>query len=210
MNNLNKISFEEEIPKLANNIKGIISLGGMSESGKSTSGIYLSKLGVIRLKIISIEKQMMIDRKIIKPGDSPNNEHFELLYKNVDETMKEFIYRVLKFMNDNNIKYLSLESMYRKEMVEYLELYLSDKSLCIFFKTSFQIRVKREALKKNETNNLEKVIQQTLKKDEFKKNCKANEVENVATVIFNNDGKIEKLYSFLEAMYWYMENNNAN
>lgn len=57
MNNLNKINFEEEIPKLANNIKGIISLGGMSESGKSTSGIYLSKLGVIRLKIISIEKQ---------------------------------------------------------------------------------------------------------------------------------------------------------
>jgi len=179
-------------------INGILLVGGLSESGKSTIGIFLEKYGFKRLKIIEIEKEMMKRRNFdIEKGLSDS--HFEKLYSGkLEDIFDEF----LDILNDKFIRYkyqfCVLESLYRVELGIHLKKRLGDKVKIIYVDADFKKRILREHIKLNKTNNeilLEEVEKQVLLKDKFKMAHGAHNVREFADLIITNNSSLEEFKS---------------
>lgn len=164
----------------------IIFLSGMSESGKSFSGMFLEKhLNYKRIKIIQIEKELMRDYGI-KLSIIPEkfNDNLKELYaqKNVYNLFLNKIFQKSKQKN------IVLESLYKKEL--FLELKkIYKETFCIFLKADKRKRIQREFLKESQINEI------TLKdlkikfeeKEKFKKKHKAHLLEKYANIIIKNN-----------------------
>ena len=195
---------EQDYENRKNFVKGLFSLGGLSESGKSAAGIYFDSIGIKRMKIIAVEKEMMIERNYQFTGH-PSEQDFTNLYaKDTEKVFKEFLYRLIGKMQDENIHYASIESLYRSELGVYLKKELGSKMMNIYIEAPLEVRSQREYKKQTIDNGknftFEQIIERTKKKDQFKIKHGALKVKDIADIIVNNDSFVENEKQYLNIM----------
>lgn len=182
-------------------IEAIFTLGGLSECGKTTAGIRLETLplGIKRYKIIDIEKEMMIARGYdISLGLS--DKHFLALYQEkTEEVFKEFVMRLITHLKEKGTTRVSLESLYRAPLGEFLKREFGEKCSNIYIEAPIELRARREYLKKcmesagtKESCILyELVLDSVKKKDEFKIQHNALECKQIADYVIENDENMD-------------------
>ena len=195
---------EQDYENRKNFVKGLFSLGGLSECGKSAAGIYFDSIGIKRMKIIAIEKEMMIERNYQFTGH-PSEQDFTNLYaKDTEKVFKEFLYRLIGKMQEENIHYASIESLYRSELGVYLKKELGPKMMNIYIEAPLEVRAQREYKKQTIDNGknftFEQIIERTKKKDQFKIKHGALKVKDIADIIVNNDSFVENEKQYLNIM----------
>ena len=195
---------EQDYENRKNFVKGLFSLGELSESGKSAAGIYFDSIGIKRMKIIAVEKEMMIERNYQFTGH-PSEQDFTNLYaKDTEKVFKEFLYRLIGKMQDENIHYASIESLYRSELGVYLKKELGSKMMNIYIEAPLEVRAQREYKKQTIDNGknftFEQIIERTKKKDQFKIKHGALKVKDIADIIVNNDSFVENEKQYLNIM----------
>ncbi len=184
-------------------LEGMFSLGGLSECGKTSAGLYLQSIGIKRMKIIQIEREMMEERGY-NISDGMKDEHFiELYAKNTEEVFKEFLFRLISKLQENEEKYASIESLYRAELGVFLKRELGAKMLNVYIEAPIEVRAKREMEKVNtklqmegkEGISFEEMLKKVKEKDLFKLKHGADHVKEIADIIINNNEYIDK-YEF--------------
>jgi len=183
----------------------LIALGGLSESGKSSVGMYLQRYGFQRIKIISIEREMMMDRGIISEGETLKEEHFDRLYMNVEETCREFLVRLSNRIENRELSCVSIESIYRPELSLYLKKELGNEYQCLFFEAPMSKRVERELIRlRNEEKrsdiNYSTVMLQVKQKDAFKTKHRADRIREIADYVVDNSGTESTLYEKVDSI----------
>lgn len=181
-------------------MKGMLSLGGLSECGKTSAGFYLDRIGVKRMKIIQIEREMMEERGY-DLSEGMKEHHFDELYEgDIDEAFREFLYRLISKLQDEGIRYASIESLYRAELGVFLKKELGARMINVFIDAPLEVRAERELQKINEKAGLEngsratleEIIWRTSRKDAFKIRHGADHVKDIADIIIKNDSFITK------------------
>ena len=195
---------EQDFENRKNFVKGMFSLGGLSECGKSAAGIYFDSIGIKRMKIIAIEKEMMIERNYQFTGH-PSEQDFTNLYaKDTEQVFKEFLYRLIGKMQEENIHYASIESLYRSELGVYLKKELGPKMMNIYIEAPLEVRAQREYQKQTIDNGkdftFDEIVEQTKNKDQFKIKHGALKVKDIADIIVNNDSFVENEKQYLNIM----------
>lgn len=195
---------EQDFENRKNFVKGMFSLGGLSECGKSAAGIYFDSIGIKRMKIIAIEKEMMIERNYQFTGH-PSEQDFTNLYaKDTEKVFKEFLYRLIGKMQEENIHYASIESLYRSELGVYLKKELSPKMMNIYVEAPLEVRAQREYKKQTIDNGknftFDEIVERTKRKDQFKIKHGALKVKDIADIIVNNDSFVENEKQYLNIM----------
>ena len=155
------------------------------------------------MKIIQIEQEMMEERGY-NISDGMKDEHFiELYAKNTEEVFKEFLFRLISKLQENEEKYASIESLYRAELGVFLKRELGAKMLNIYIEAPIEVRAKREMEKVNtklqmegkEGISFEEMLKKVKEKDLFKLKHGADHVKEIADIIINNNEYIDK-YEF--------------
>ncbi len=195
---------DQDFENRKNFVKGMFSLGGLSECGKSAAGIYFDSIGIKRMKIIAIEKEMMIERNYQFTGH-PSEQDFTNLYaKDTEKVFKEFLYRLIGKMQEENIHYASIESLYRSELGVYLKKELGPKMMNIYVEAPLEVRAQREYKKQTIDNGenftFDEIVERTKKKDQFKIKHGALKVKDIADIIVNNDSFVENEKQYLNIM----------
>ena len=195
---------EQNFENRKNFVKGMFSLGGLSECGKSAAGIYFDSIGIKRMKIIAIEKEMMIERNYQFTGH-PSEQDFTNLYaKDTEKVFKEFLYRLIGKMQEENIHYASIESLYRSELGVYLKKELGPKMMNIYVEAPLEVRAQREYKKQTIDNGenftFDEIVERTKKKDQFKIKHGALKVKDIADIIVNNDSFVANEKQYLNIM----------
>ncbi|KJY56753.1 hypothetical protein [Lactobacillus melliventris] len=195
---------EQDFENRKNFVKGMFSLGGLSECGKSAAGIYFDSIGIKRMKIIAIEKEMMIERNYQFTGH-PSEQDFTNLYaKDTEQVFKEFLYRLIGKMQEENIHYASIESLYRSELGVYLKKELGPKMMNIYIEAPLEVRSQREYQKQTIDNGkdftFDEIVERTKNKDQFKIKHGALKVKDIADIIVNNDSFVENEKQYLNIM----------
>lgn len=193
---------KRSIDSLIGSIEGLITLGGLSECGKSCVGKYFESQNITKLKIIEFEKEIMIeDDYDLSLGVT--TEIYDHFYSKDNEIIYErFLNKVLLYMTTNNIKVASIESLYRPSMARYLKQRLNDKCLNIFLEAPFETRVYREWLKvsQNKKVSLEDIEKEVMRKDLFKRKYGAHLVNDTADYIIDNSISIDLLYKRIDSI----------
>lgn len=186
---------DEQFTKRKEYIKGMFSLGGLSECGKSAAGLYFASIGIKRMKIIAIEKEMMLERNYQFSGHPTENDFKKLYANNPEQIFREFLYRLIGKMQEAGTHYASIESLYRSELGAYLKKELGAKMLNIYIEAPLEIRAKREFNKQTSANGenytFDEIVERTKKKDQFKIKHGALRVKEIADIIVNNDKFVE-------------------
>lgn len=189
-------------------VAGIFTLGGLSECGKTTAGYRFQSFGIRKSKIVQIEHDMMRERGI-NPEDGLTPDDYENLYKeNPDKAFKEFLFRLIQKMKEEQFKYASLESLYRAPLGAFIKKELGSRAANIYIDAPVEARAKRELEKINakalEIGNplitLDEMIQRVNEKDAFKMERKATDVKNIADYIVDNGNDTSKKM-FLQQIY---------
>lgn len=184
-------------------IWGMFSLSGLSESGKSAAGLYFDSIGIKRMKIIQFEKEMMRDRGY-DFTDHPSEEDFVRLYADDEEnTFREWLYRLICKMEEENIHYASIESLYRAKLGSFLKREFGNKMLNVYIDAPFDIRVRREYQKQKQNNpntTFEEIKKLDEQKDQFKIQHGALEVKDIADIIVNNGENVTSKEDYLNIM----------
>ena len=169
----------KEMIKKLNIVEGktIYALGGMSESGKSGAGEYLSK----RHNIWNM-KLKYIDRNISQKYDIHN------LFTN-DPSFTSIL--VAEQINDLlDVHYykekVSFESLHDFEVTQQLKQIYGDLFQIIFIDTNYKNRVIRTAM--GEHISVEQAKEQVDKKDEQKSSVGADRIKSIADYIVDNNG----------------------
>lgn len=181
-------------------VKGIFTLGGLSECGKTTAGNRFKELGIRKSKIIHIEYEMMQDRGWDISNGVPS-EFFQRLYAvDQEKVFKEFLFRLINKMKSENVQYASLESLYRAPLGAFIKKELGDRALNIYIDAPVEVRAKREMKKVNDKAvveggslvTLEEMIKRVEKKDLFKKEHHAADVKDIADFVVINTEDVSK------------------
>ena len=186
---------DEQFTKRKEYVKGMFSLGGLSECGKSAAGLYFDSIGIKRMKIIAIEKEMMLERNYQFSGHPTENDFKKLYANNPEQIFREFLYRLIGKMQEAGTHYASIESLYRSELGAYLKKELGAKMLNIYIEAPIEVRAKREFKKQTidngENYTFDEIVERTKKKDQFKIKHGALRVKEIADIIVNNDKFVE-------------------
>lgn len=186
---------DEQFTKRKEYVKGMFSLGGLSECGKSAAGLYFDSIGIKRMKIIAIEKEMMLERNYQFSGHPTENDFKKLYANNPEQIFREFLYRLIGKMQEAGTHYASIESLYRSELGTYLKKELGAKMLNIYIEAPLEVRAKREFKKQTIDNGknytFDEIVERTKKKDQFKIKHGALRVKEIADIIVNNDKFVE-------------------
>ena len=186
---------DEQFTKRKEFVKGMFSLGGLSECGKSAAGFYFDSIGIKRMKIIAIEKEMMLERNYQFSGHPTENDFKKLYANNPEQIFREFLYRLIGKMQEAGTHYASIESLYRSELGAYLKKELGEKMLNIYIEAPLEVRAKREFKKQTidngENYTFDEIVERTKKKDQFKIKHGALRVKEIADIIVNNDKFVE-------------------
>ena len=186
---------DEQFTKRKEFVKGMFSLGGLSECGKSAAGFYFDSIGIKRMKIIAIEKEMMLERNYQFSGHPTENDFKKLYANNPEQIFREFLYRLIGKMQEAGTHYASIESLYRSELGAYLKKELGAKMLNIYIEAPLGVRAKREFKKETidngENYTFDEIVERTKKKDQFKIKHGALRVKEIADIIVNNDKFVE-------------------
>lgn len=195
---------DEQFAKRKDYVKGMFSLGGLSECGKSAAGLYFDSIGIKRMKIIAIEKEMMLERNYQFTGHPAEDDFTRLYANNIDQVFREFLYRLIGKMQEAGTHYASIESLYRSELGAYLKKELGAKMLNIYIEAPLEVRAKREFKKQTVDNGenytFDEIIERTKKKDQFKIKHGALKVKDIADIIVNNDSFVENEKQYLNIM----------
>lgn len=182
----------EQYEEKKNYLEGLFSLGGMSECGKTSAGLYFDSIGIKRMKIIHIEKEMMAERGF-DTSCGYEDHHFDNLYAGAEElAFKEFLYRLIIKLQQENCKFASIESLYRAPLGKFLKKELGDKMINLYIEAPIEIRVKREMSKINTKRDnstlvtFDEVFKMVSDKDDFKHRRGAHHVRDIADIIVNN------------------------
>ena len=180
-----------------NYVRGMFSLGGLSDCGKTSAGNKLQEMGARKSKIIHIEREMMEERGY-DLSEGMKDEHFINLYAdNQEEAFREFLYRLIKHMQAENKPFASIESLYRAELGVFLKRELKNRMANIFIDAPVETRARRElekvnrkALEEGKTPiTFEEMLKRVHQKDEFKTKHNADKVRDIADyVVDNSDG----------------------
>lgn len=186
---------DEQFTKRKEYVRGMFSLGGLSECGKSAAGLYFDSIGIKRMKIIAIEKEMMLERNYQFTGHPTENDFKKLYANNPEQIFREFLYRLIGKMQEAGTHYASIESLYRSELGAYLKKELGAKMLNIYIEAPLEVRAKREFKKQTIDNGenyiFDEIVERTKKKDQFKIKHGALRVKEIADIIVNNDKFVE-------------------
>ena len=186
---------DKQFTKRKEFVKGMFSLGGLSECGKSAAGFYFDSIGIKRMKIIAIEKEMMLERNYQFSGHPTENDFKKLYANNPEQIFREFLYRLIGKMQEAGTHYASIESLYRSELGAYLKKELGAKMLNIYIEAPLGVRAKREFKKQTidngENYTFDEIVERTKKKDQFKIKHGALRVKEIADIIVNNDKFVE-------------------
>lgn len=186
---------DEQFTKRKEYVNGMFSLGGLSECGKSAAGLYFDSIGIKRMKIIAIEKEMMLERNYQFTGHPTENDFKKLYANNPEQIFREFLYRLIGKMQEAGTHYASIESLYRSELGAYLKKELGAKMLNIYIEAPLEVRAKREFKKQTidngENYTFDEIVERTKKKDQFKIKHGALRVKEIADIIVNNDKFVE-------------------
>ncbi|MCO6532729.1 hypothetical protein [Lactobacillus sp.] len=186
---------DKQFTKRKEYVKGMFSLGGLSECGKSAAGLYFDSIGIKRMKIIAIEKEMMLERNYQFSGHPTENDFKKLYANNPEQIFREFLYRLIGKMQEAGTHYASIESLYRSELGAYLKKELREKMLNIYIEAPLEVRAKREFKKQTidngENYTFDEIVERTKKKDQFKIKHGALRVKEIADIIVNNDKFVE-------------------
>lgn len=186
---------DEQFTKRKEYVKGMFSLGGLSECGKSAAGLYFDSIGIKRMKIIAIEKEMMLERNYQFSGHPTENDFKKLYANNPEQIFREFLYRLIGKMQEAGTHYASIESLYRSELGAYLKKELGAEMLNIYIEAPLEVRAKREFKKQTidngENYTFDEIVERTKKKDQFKIKHGALRVKEIADIIVNNDKFVE-------------------
>lgn len=181
-------------------VKGMFSLGGLSECGKTSAGYKLQEMGARKSKIIHIEREMMEER-----GYDLNNgmldEHFIRLYAgDCETTFREFLFRLIIHMKKEDKPFASIESLYRAELGAFLKKELKERMANIYIDAPAEARAKRELIKVNKKAlaegktimTFEEMLKKVHKKDEFKIKHNAAKVKDIADYVVDNSEAVTK------------------
>mgnify|MGYP000759756826 len=156
-----------------------------------------SPFEIKRYKIIEIEKEMMSARGMdISSG--LKDEHFIKLYQDKSEDVfKEFILRLIVHLKEDNIKCVSIESLYRAPFGSFLKREFGNKCANIYIEAPIEIRARREynkkcyeAFEKGISGiSYKEVLESVKMKDAFKESHKASNCKEIADYVIINDEK---------------------
>ncbi len=181
-------------------VQGMFSLGGLSECGKTSAGYKLQEMGARKSKIIHIEREMMEERGY-DLSSGMQDEHFVKLYEDDQESaFREFLFRLIGHMKEENKPFASIESLYRAELGAFLKRELKDKMANIFIDAPAEARAMRELKKVNEkalaegkqTITFEEMLKKVHQKDEFKVKHNAIKVRDIADYIVDNSENVTR------------------
>lgn len=190
----------EQYKEALNYVRGMFSLGGLSECGKTSAGNKLQEMGARKSKIIHIEREMMEERGY-DLSEGMKDEHFVNLYAdNQEEAFREFLYRLIKHMQEENKSFASIESLYRAELGAFLKRELKDRMANIFIDAPAETRARRELEKVNRraieegkpTITFDEMLQRVHQKDEFKTKHNADKVRDIADYVVDNSDGVTK------------------
>ena len=188
---------EKEYLDNLNYVEALFTLGGLSECGKTSAGKQFEKIGIRKGKIIKIEREMMEERGY-DLSDGMKDEHFINLYKNQEESFREFLYRLIEHMKQEGVTKASIESLYRAPLGAFLKRELGDKCSNIYIEAPIESRAYREMLKVNEKAKmegtplitLEEMIEKVKKKDIFKEEHNASACYDIADYVVDNSTNV--------------------
>lgn len=147
------------------------------------------------MKIITIEKEMMLERNYQFSGHPTENDFKKLYANNPEQIFRKFLYRLIGKMQEAGTHYASIESLYRSELGAYLKKELGTKILNIYIEAPLEVRAKREFKKQTidngENYTFDEIVERTKKKDQFKIKYGALKVKEIADIIVNNDKFVE-------------------
>lgn len=168
----------------------IISVGGLSECGKSTVGLYCINKGYLRLKIGKYYKEYYSKLK--------SNLDFMDWSKHMDQTNPEeiakyLLSRVLEDIKTNNAKGAILESLYGDILARNLKQLYPEGFKVLFVSAKESVRAERQATKAS-FNSYEEALEDLRNRDAVKVSWGALRTEEIADfVIENNCSKKEYL-----------------
>lgn len=190
----------KEYQDALNYVQGMFSLGGLSECGKTSAGYKLQEMGARKSKIIHIEREMMEERGY-DLSNGMQDDHFVELYKDdQEESFREFLFRLVIHMKEENKPFASIESLYRAELGAFLKRELKDKMANIFIDAPAEVRASREMEKVNAkaldegkpTITFEEMLKKVNQKDEFKIKHNAIKVKDIADYVVDNSEEVTR------------------
>ena len=175
-------------------ITRVFSLGGMSEYGKSEAGRVLDTAGVKRLKIARFIETIAVARGYDISHDTFTDHLFE---NDSQGTLAEFFDLVVTFMKEQGHSYSSLESMYRVPMATFLKQALGGRMVNIYIEVPFEVRVRREWIRRGRSVSLKNVERKVIEKDEKKARIGVPDLREVADVVIDNSGTLDEYKAHL-------------
>ncbi|RJO60272.1 hypothetical protein C4544_05415 [candidate division WS5 bacterium] len=178
-------------------VRQVFVIGGMSESGKSSLGRYLDKYGITRLKIVFFLKRAM--EKMGVEGD-----FVEWNAKNMRErpdwVFRTFADEFIEWTSEMGIEYCCLESLYTAGLALHLKERMGkDKVRIVYVYMEEKIRLQRQMVRQSLTS-LDEAKQLMLPRDQLKREWGVPAIAEVADVIIDNSGSIDKLQEIADAM----------
>ena len=190
----------EQYQEALNYVRGMFSLGGLSECGKTSAGNKLQEMGARKSKIIHIEREMMEERGY-DLSEGMKDEHFVNLYAdNQEKAFKEFLYRLIKHMQEEGKPFASIESLYRAELGAFLKKELKNRMAYIFIDAPAETRARRELEKVNRKAladgktpiTFDEMLKKVHQKDEFKIKHNADKVKDIADYVVDNSENVTR------------------
>ena len=189
-NNLNNLIFNLLKTKIALPVnKTIFGIGGLSESGKSSVGLYLSNMfNIWNLKLTYFIEEIC-NRYQIKIDELNLNDKRYVSILEAEE--------ISHFLNIHYYqKIISIESLYSYLNSVYFKDIFQDSYQIIFIDTSIEKRIDRNAISLGK----DKLTSKTMinDKDHIKISRGAEEIRNIADFIINNDTSKIHLYEQID------------
>ncbi|MCQ9210566.1 nucleoside/nucleotide kinase family protein [Granulicatella seriolae] len=169
----------------------IIGLGGLSESGKSYSGSYLSKRHSIpRVKIVKYIEKFRVDYF----KEEINLEDFHrYLYDTPNKFTEFFLEKMIQKLKDEygSYPFIVVESLRDPFFGEYFKKVLKEDFIVIYLEARFEDRVEREAIKTGkDTSEISRLVYE---KDITKVSQGALKYQELADYSIDNHSSIENL-----------------
>lgn len=157
----------------------IIALGGLSECGKTTSGIFLNRVeGAVRFKIGYLLTQACARQGLADPYVLSPKRQAELLLDELN-----------RFADAHrNIRLITIESVHRTESIAVLKEMMGERLHVVYIDTSRQLRLARSG---RDERTLEE-------KDQIKAERGADRIP--ADVVLDNSGSVIRLHSSLRRL----------
>ncbi|NTF98067.1 hypothetical protein [Rhizobium rhizogenes] len=174
----------------------VIALGGYSESGKSSSGRYMERLGFKRIKIAEIYQRIF------------SRIETELSFKDwsywIDRTDPEwiadnFIRELEAEIGEQAANKCTIESLYGDILASQLRRHMGDRFKVVFIDIDRDVRLIRQ-MHREGLQSIDEAAILLDPRDEMKRSWGADRVKEIADFVVDNSGSLQKLEQQLDAI----------